>query len=454
VAQQLFESGELCVEVDMFDRLPTPFGLVRNGVAPDHQKIKFVSKVYDKLARRPNYRFFGNVEFGNRMRLADLERHYHQIVLATGAESDRRLGVPGEELEGCWPARMFVAWYNGHPDYSHLQFDLNHRRAVVVGMGNVAADVARILCQPAGELATTDIADYALEALRASAIEEVVILGRRGAAQAAFTIPEIRKLGDIAGVETTTLAEDMELDALSAGVVANDREAARKVEILRSYSGRRQPDKARKLVIRFLASPTEILGDELGGVRAVRLVRNELYAAAGGAMRSRAAGGSEVLETGLVLRSVGYKGVPMAGLPFDERRGAIPHEKGRVIDPTTEETIPGLYVSGWIKRGANGIIGTNKPDAKETVACMLADFADGGILDAPRPDRRAVDELLAGREITDIVSYPSWSRIDEIEMARGKRQGRPRVKFTEREEVARVLREEAPGTAEHEAIGG
>ena len=249
------------------------------------------------------------------------------------------------------------------------------------------------------------------------------------------------------------LAKDMDLDALSAGVVANDREAARKVEILRSYSGRRQPDKARKLVIRFLASPTEILGDERGGVRAVRLVKNELYAADDGAIRSRAVGGSEILETGLILRSVGYKGVPLQGLPFDERRGAVPHEKGRVIDPATEGTIPGLYVSGWIKRGANGIIGTNKPDAKETVACMLADLGAGAILDAPRPDRGAVDELLAGREIPDIVSYPSWTRIDEIEMARGKRQGRPRVKFTEREEVARVLRDEAPGPSAPEHIG-
>jgi ferredoxin--NADP+ reductase len=438
--QHLFQQKDLEVRADLFERLETPFGLVRFGVAPDHPKIKSVTAVYEKLARNPGFRFFGNVEFGSQLRLAELQRHYHQIVFCTGAQTDRRLGIPGEDLNGSHAATDFVAWYNGHPDFSHLEFDLDCESAMVVGVGNVAADVARILTRSPEELATTDIADYALDALRRSRVRVVHLVGRRGPVQAAFTNPEIKELGELADCETSTRSDEMELDALSAEALAaaDDKATPRKVELLQSYNERRRPECSRKLILRFLASPAELLGDDAGRVRAVRLVRNELYTADDGSLRPRPTDRFETVDAGLVFRSVGYRGVALADLPFNERWGVLPNEAGRIVDPETLAPLTGLYTSGWIKRGPSGVIGTNKADAHETVECMLEDLREGRLLEPEQSDTESIADSLDERGAR-VVTYDDWKQLDALEVAQGKAQGRPRVKITDHAGFMRAL---------------
>jgi ferredoxin--NADP+ reductase len=438
-ADHLFKKAGSAVEIDMFDRLPTPYGLVRAGVAPDHPRIKSVTKVFDRIAAHPNFRFYGNVEFGRHITLADLREHYHQVVYATGAQSDRRLGIPGEELQGSHSATEFVAWYNGHPDYRDRHFDLSQERVAVVGVGNVAVDVARILCRTVDELAKTDIADHALEALSHSRVREVYLLGRRGPAQAAFTNPEIKELAELADAEVVVQPEEVELDELSRAMLQRNPDPAtiKKVEILRGYALQKLVGKSRKLVIRFLVSPVEIIGNRTGHVVGVRLVKNVLYTA-NGTLRARPTDWFEELPVGLVFRSVGYRGVPLPGVPFHEDWGIIPNQKGRVIEPDTGELRVGEYVSGWIKRGPRGLIGTNKPDAAETVTCMVEDWEKGLLLNPSRPEAAAVEELVRQRQ-PHYFTYADWLRLDELEVARGKAVGRPRVKFTCVEEMLAAL---------------
>ncbi|MEK7310415.1 MAG: FAD-dependent oxidoreductase, partial [Chloroflexota bacterium] len=320
-ADHLLKQSNFVVEVDMFDRLPTPFGLVRGGVAPDHQKIKSVTKIYDKVAADPRFRFYGNVEFGKHLKLIDLRQHYHQILYATGAQTDRRMDVPGEDLRGSHPATEFVAWYNGHPDYRDCQFDLSQERVAVVGVGNVAIDVARILCRTPEELAATDIADYAMEALRNSRVKEVYLLGRRGPVQAAFTNPEIKEVGELEDADTMTLADEVQLDELSKEDLDKSKDQAlmKKVEMLQGYALHKPAGKSRKLVIRFLVSPTELIGDEKGRVTKMKLVRNALYRTDAGTLSPKPTDKFEELPVGLVFRSVGYRGVPLPEVPFHEK---------------------------------------------------------------------------------------------------------------------------------------
>jgi ferredoxin/flavodoxin---NADP+ reductase len=439
-ADHLFRQRELAIEIDMFDRLPTPFGLVRAGVAPDHQKIKAVTAAFDKIAANPRFRFYGLVEFGKDVTLADLREHYHQIFYASGAQSDRRMGISGEDLRGSHPATEFVAWYNGHPDYRDHQFDLSHERAAVVGVGNVAVDVARILCRSPSELASTDIADHALEALRSSRIKEVYLIGRRGPAQAAFTNPEIKELGELADAEVVVLPEEVELDALSRAALdhAADRTTLKKVEILQGFARRQPTGKGRRLVIRFLVSPVELLADAAGAVAGIRLVKNELYATPTGTLQPRPTDRVEELPIGLVFRSVGYRGVPLPGVPFNEKWGVILNEQGRVLDPDTNAPVVGEYTGGWIKRGPTGVIGTNKPDAAETVACMMEDVGRGAILQPAHPEAAAAEELIRQRQPL-YFSYGDWVRLNELEVTRGRSAGRPRVKFTRVKEMLAAL---------------
>ncbi|MFC1975692.1 FAD-dependent oxidoreductase [Chloroflexota bacterium] len=439
-AEHLFKQKELAVEVDMFERLPTPFGLVRGGVAPDHQKIKSVTKAFDRTATRPNFRFYGYVEFGRDVALPDLRDHYHQIVYATGAQTDRSLGLPGEALQGSHAATEFVAWYNGHPDYRDCRFDLSQERAAVIGVGNVAMDVARILCRTPEELAKSDMADDALEVLSQSRVKEVYILGRRGPAQAAFTNPEIKELGELSDAEIMVLPEEAELDPLSQAVLAqrNDRATMKKVEILQTYASRETEGKSRRLIVRFLVSPAEFIGDGAGRVMALRLVKNEIYATETGNLRARPTDEFEALPVGLVFRSVGYRGVPLPGVPFNDDWGVILNDKGRVINPDSREPVVGEYTAGWIKRGPSGIIGTNKPDAMETVTCMLEDLANGLLLTPAHPDVTAAETLVRQRQ-PHYFSYEDWQRLDEIEVSRGQEVGRPRVKFTRVEDMLAAL---------------
>ncbi len=438
--EHLFKQVGLTVEVDMFDRLPTPFGLVRGGVAPDHQKIKTVTKAYTQTAGNPRFRFYGNVEFGKHLKLADLKEHYHAILYASGAQTDRRMGIPGEDLQGSHPATEFVAWYNGHPDYRHLQFDLTQERAAVVGIGNVAIDVARILCRTVDELRATDMADYALEALSRSHVKEVYLLGRRGPAQAAFTPPEIKEVGEMADADVVVLPEEAKLDELSQAAVAgaSERSVLKNVEILQGYAVRKPAGKSRRLTVRFLVSPVELVGDETGRVARMRLVKNVLVASETGSLSAKATGQFEELPVGLVFRSVGYRGVPLPDVPFHEKWGVILNEKGRVMDPESKRPLVGQYTAGWIKRGPSGVIGTNKPDAVETVKCMLEDLAQDGLLQPAQPESRCVEDLVRARQ-PQFFTFADWLKLDELEVARGQAQGRPRVKLTSVEEMLAAL---------------
>ena len=430
------------VAVDLFDRLPTPFGLVRSGVAPDHQKIKNVTRVFEKVADHPRFRFFGNVCFGEHLTLADFAEHYHQVLFTTGAQTDRSLGILGEDLPGSHSATEFVAWYNGHPEFRDCTFDLGCERAVVVGVGNVAVDVARILCRTPEELAATDIADYALDALRESRVREVVLLGRRGPLQAAFTYPEVKELGEMEDADILARPEEVALDPLSEAALeaAQDRQATKQVALLQDYAARAPSGKRRRIVLRFLVSPTHILGDDR--VEGVRIVRNELVADGSDRLRPRPTGETEEIEAGLVFRSVGYRGVALPGVPFDERRGVVPNEAGRVIGPDGAP-VPGLYVAGWIKRGPSGVIGTNKPDAHETANAMLEDADRGATLHPSAPDADAAERLVRARQPA-CFDYGDWRRLDAHEVALGEAAGRPRVKLTRVEDMLEALRQ-TPG---------
>jgi ferredoxin/flavodoxin---NADP+ reductase len=428
--EALLRHEEPEISVDLFDRLPTPFGLVRSGVAPDHQKIKNVTRVFERVAEHPRFRFFGNVCFGEHLTLADFAAHYDQVLFTTGAQTDRPLGVPGEELRGSHSATEFVAWYNGHPDFRELSFDLSAERAVVVGVGNVAVDVARILCRTPEELAATDIADYALDALRASRVREVWLLGRRGPAQAAFSLPELKELAEMSDADLVVHPEEAALDSLSEAALAAtpDREVQKKVGLLQEVARRERTAKPRAIVLRFLVSPTEVLGDEAGRVQRVRLVRNALAEGEGGQLRPRPTGETEEVEAGLVFRSVGYRGVALPEVPFHEGWGVVPSDAGRVLGPEGRP-LRGVYVAGWIKRGPTGVIGTNKPDAQETAASMMEDATAGSTLSPSRPDPEAIEALVRARQ-PEVFTYEDWRHLDAHEVALGQAAGRPRVKLS------------------------
>src|SRR5215208_332451 len=429
---------DLNVQVDVYDRLPTPWGLVRGGVAPDHPNIKAVSRVYEKTAAHPEFRFYGNVEYGTQITHDDLHARYHAVIYAVGAQTDRRMGIPGEDLPGSWAATEFVAWYNGHPDYRELEFDLSAERAIVVGNGNVATDVARMLALTRDELAQTDVADHALDVMADSANREIVVLGRRGPAQVAFTNPELLELGEMTDAAVFVDPGDAELDPLSKAFIESEAAhttAKKNVDILSGYAAREPLGKRRRIVLRFLVSPVEILGDER--VEGIRIVHNELVEDEAGAVRARPTELTEELDCGVVFRSIGYRGTQIPGVPFDESRCVIPNDRGRVLKRTGE------YAVGWIKRGPTGIIGTNKRDAQETVDALLEDL-DAGNLPAPRdPDRDSLDALLAERQ-PDAVSYAGWQAVDRAEREAGEPHGRPRVKLCSIEELLEAAKAATP----------
>jgi ferredoxin/flavodoxin---NADP+ reductase len=405
--------AERGIEVDMLERLPTPWGLVRLGVAPDHPKLKSVSRAFERIAEKPGFRFFGNVEVGRDLTHADLLALYDAVIYAFGAQTDRRLGIPGEDLPGSWSATELVAWYNGHPDYQELPFDLNVGRAVVIGNGNVALDVARMLALTPEELAPTDTTDQAIEAIGSSTLSEIVVVGRRGPAQASWTTQELKEMGELAGTDVEVDAAELE------GAAGDDTQTRRNLDVLREFAPREPSGKP--LVIRFLffRSPVAIRGD--AKVESIELVRNRLEDQ-DGRLVAVPTDEHETLDCGIVFRSVGYRGVGLPDVPFDERRGTILNSGGRVTGEGC------TYCAGWIKRGPTGIIGTNKKDATETVAHLLEDLDAGRIAHKPEATAEAVQELLAERGVRPVV-YSGWSSIDELERAAGEKLGRPRVKL-------------------------
>ncbi len=435
-AGALFQQTDFSVTVDMFDRLPSPFGLVRYGVAPDHQKIKSVTRIYDRTASDPRFRFFGNVHLGVDITHDELKERYDQIVYAVGAQSDRQLDIPGEDLRNSLSATQFVAWYNGHQDQADLDIDLDCDSAVVVGVGNVAADVARILAKSDEELATTDIADYALERLRESRIKDIYILARRGPAQAKFTHPELRELGELNIAELVVRPEDLILDEASQQEITENPSIERIISSLNELAERVPQNKDRRIHMRFLESPVEIIAGENGEVAGVRVEKNELHQEENGYLNAYGTGEFETIPACLVLRSVGYRGVPLPGVPFDERRGIIPNVDGRVVTADTHEVVPGEYVVGWAKRGPSGVIGTNKPDAIATAKSMLDDVAT--TKPAPLSDPDEIVQLLKSRDVR-YVSIEDWRMLDRLEVANGAIKGRPRIKLTRTEEMLIAL---------------
>src|SRR3954466_15660 len=431
-------SADPPAEVDMIERLPTPWGLVRLGVAPDHPKLKTVSRAFERIADKPGFRFLGNIEAGRDLTHDDLARLYDAVIYAVGAQTDRRLGIPGEDLPGSWAATEFVAWYNGHPDFRELEFDLSCERAVVIGNGNVAADVARMLALTREELAATDVADHAIDVLADSGIKEIVVLGRRGPAQAAFTNPELLELGEMTDADVIVDPRDAEPDDLSAAWVRSEAPAtARKnMDILRGSAEREPEGKRRRIVLRFLVSPLELLGDQ--HVTGIRVCRNELRPDDSG-LRACTTDTIEEIPCGIVFRSIGYRGIPLEGLPFGEAAGPIPPDGGRILG---EDGAPltGDYVVGWIKRGPTGIIGTNKRDAQETVDTLLADLDAGKLNEPADPSRESLEQLLAERA-PEHVTYSGWEAIDSAEKAAGEPHGRPRVKLTSTEELLDAARD-------------
>ncbi|MDZ7685249.1 MAG: FAD-dependent oxidoreductase [Gammaproteobacteria bacterium] len=434
-----FMKHDVAVEIDMFDRLPTPFGLVRGGVAPDHQKDKSVTRAYDKSASQSNFRFYGNVEFGKDVTLDELRRYYHQIVFSTGAQVDRNLGIPGEDLIGSHSATDFVAWYNGHPDFADLHFDLSREHVAIVGIGNVAVDVARMLCRTHDELKVTDMADYAIEALKNSHVKTVTMLGRRGPAQAAFTPPEIKELGDLIGADVVIADEEARLDpeSLAELEASGDKNMQKNVEIVEEISARSVEGRPKQLRIRFLVSPVEIIGDEDGCVKAMQLTKNRIVRTEDGSLKPRATDETEEIPVGLVFRSVGYRGVSLSGVPFNEDSGALYHDHGRVTDEDGK-VIGGLYCAGWIKRGPSGVIGTNKTDAQETVASMVEDLQAGRVAEVDEPSISDAAAFVASK-VGNLVAYEDWKSIDAEEVSRGEASGRPRVKFTAIDDMLDVL---------------
>jgi len=410
-------ASDLEIGVDLIERLPTPWGLVRLGVAPDHPKIKAVSRAFEKTAQQPGFRFFGNVEVGRDVSHEELRGLYDAVVYTVGAQTDRRMGIPGEDLPGSFAATELVAWYNGHPDFQELSFDLSGERAIVVGNGNVALDVARMLALTPEELAATDTTDAAIEAIVGSGIREIVVVGRRGPVQAAWTPVEVGELGELAGADVLVRPADLELDPASeAELAAAPATVRRSVEHLRDYAARAPSGKPRSIRLRFLTSPVAILGEER--VEGIELVRNELHDGRAVPTEER-----ETLACGIVFRSVGYRGVGLPGVPFDESTGTIPNVGGRVE--------PGLYAAGWIKRGPSGVIGTNKKDATETVELLLED-ARAGLL--PASTDGSLEALLAERRV-EAVMYAGWEAIDLAERTAGEPHGRPRIKLSSWDEL-------------------
>jgi ferredoxin--NADP+ reductase len=433
-AEALLKRADATVEVDMFERLPTPYGLVRGGVAPDHQKIKTVIRVFASTAARPTFRFLGNVRLGRDLTVEELRRHYHQIVYATGNEADRRLGIPGEGIARCTPATVFVGWYNGHPDYRQAKVDLSVQRVAVIGNGNVAVDAARILLRTPAELEKTDIAAHALETLRRSQVREVFILGRRGPEQAAFSPAELKELGKMEAADVVVAPG--ELAGCAGSESTGNTEQDKNLKILQSFATQQTRANAKTLHLRFLVSPTEVIADAAGNVAGLALEKNRLEARPDGTLAARGTGEIEVLQVGMVLPAIGYAAERIAGVPYDEKARVIANEDGRVVDAASRAVIANEYVVGWARSGPQGLIGEHKRASAHVVAHMIADGA--GLAARALPPRDAIVTLLRERGLQP-VSFEDWKQLDDVEVVRGARRGAPRDKIVDVEAMLAVL---------------
>ncbi len=435
-AEALLKAPGLTVRVDLFDRLPTPFGLVRGGVAPDHQKIKSVVSVYEKTAADLRLRFFGAVKLGRDLTAAELTACHDAVIYAVGCESDQHMGIPGEDFAGSHSATEFVGWYNGHPDHRDRRFDLGTNAVAVVGVGNVAMDVTRILARDAEDLAKTDIASYALDTLRRSQVKTVWLLGRRGPAEAAYSSAEIEEIGELSTADLVVDPAKAVVDEASQAALA-DPVVKKKVEYVQEHAKKGEGSKERKVRLRFRISPVEIIGEN-GRVSALRIEKNTLVSDGKGGVKAVGAGVFETIPVGLVLRSVGYRGIPIPGVPFDEKSGHIPNIDGRVVAAPGQPVLPGQYVVGWAKRGPSGLIGTNRADSVATVQSLLADFKAGALPAAADASLDATLRLLADKKVR-ALSFADWQKLDALEKAAGAKAGKIREKFTRVEDMLTAL---------------
>ncbi|MEC7986626.1 MAG: FAD-dependent oxidoreductase [Myxococcota bacterium] len=423
--------------IDIIDRLPTPFGLVRGGVAPDHQSIKRVSKSYERLLRNDSIRFIGNICLGRDLTRKDLERYYHAIIYATGNESARSLHIPGEDLDGVHSATEFVFWYNGHPDYRNCQFRLEEaKRVAIIGNGNVALDVARILAKKTTELAHTDIADYALQKLSNASIEEIIIVGRRGPAQSSFSPKELQELASVNGIQFIVSPRDIQQsqkpDNLQWVEAYASASAKKNLSFLTEQAEQSKENGGRKVRVLFHLSPTACIGSD-NKLTHLCLRRNALLEK-GSRMSAIATDEKHSEPIDLVFKAIGYRGIPIPSVPFDHSKGIIPNVDGRVVESLTGRHLLGNYVVGWAKRGPNGLLGTNRPDAEATVTLLLADIET--LLQHSKKD----DILPEIREKgLRCVSKDDWNRIDQEELRRGKSKGKIREKFTDTQALLAFL---------------
>lgn len=427
--------SELTVKIDMLERLPTPFGLVRSGVAPDHPKLKQAIKVYEKIAGEPQFNFIGNVTVGRDIGIDELSHTHHAIIFTCGAGTDRRLGIPGEDIPGSYTATEFVGWYNGHPDYRDRHFDLSHETAVIIGQGNVAADVSRILSKSVDELKETDIAQHALDTLAESKVRSIYVVGRRGPAQAKFTSKELKEFSELGICQAIVNPEELVLNPESETELADKTNAGsiKVYELFKQFDSVVAGDKARQCYFTFLKSPVELIGRER--LEKIVLEKNRLQ---GLPFQQAAVGTGErfELEAGILFRSIGYRGIPIAGVPFDEKRGIFPNLEGRIIN--SEGTpVPQLYTAGWIKRGPTGIIGTNRADSVATVASLLDDLGKMNSTET-KSGAAGLYKILDNKNIRHI-SYSDWKKIDQMEIERGRSKGKPREKITSVEECLAVV---------------
>ena len=415
------------VLVDVYDRLPVPYGLVRYGVAPDHPKIKSIIEQLRRVLERPAVRFLGNVRLGRDVGLAELRSYYDAVVVACGASADRRLDVPGEDLPGSISATEFVSWYSGHPDAAVDGIALTATSVAVIGAGNVALDVARMLLTSQERLRATDVPDHVLKELAANPVRDVYILARRGAAQAKFSSKELHEIGELADVDVLLPPQDLHLDESALAELNGDSARRHAVDVLRSFAERVPLGRSKRLHFRFMLRPSAVVGGDR--VEALDLERT----AFDGTGRLVGTGQIERLPVQMVLRSVGYHGLPTQGLPFDADAGVIPHRHGAVL--SDGEPVPGVYVAGWIKHGPNGLIGTNRKDASDTVATLIADLPS-----LPTAPHRDTDELLAVLRArgVDLVEWAGWQQIDAAEIVKGQPDGRNRVKIHDWAELLAV----------------
>ncbi len=429
--------SDLEVNVDMYDRLATPYGLLRGGVAPDHQQMKTLERYYERIAtKNTSFSFYGNVQIGRDLTINELKEHYDAIICACGAETDRKLNIPGESLPGSHTATEFVGWYNGHPDYQHLSFDLSQKEVAIIGQGNVAIDVARILGKTIQELSTSDITQHALDELDKSQVETIHLIGRRGPVQAAFTQLEIKELGELDDCDVQISETDLQLNPESQEELDDPKnnKARKNMAILEAFSNRPKQNKRKTIVIHFFKSPTEIKGDNT--VTGLTLETNKLQGEAG-QQKARGTGQTSPLPCQLIFRSVGYRGIPMPGLPFDDKKGILPNENGRLINEDNTPMI-GVYAVGWIKRGPSGVLGSNKPDSTDTVKTLFSDLQS--LTPCKTPSTQPLLDKLDDKEIP-VVTFDDWKQIDNEEKQRGEKTGKPREKFTSSKEILSFLKD-------------